>query len=455
MHLDDDELRLTISRLTDGQLVRMVTIDAVDYRKEALEFAEAEISKRGLFPAEFTDAAVDDEGPQSESGVETMSGNSSDLSATTPLVDRYCNPTELRYTISKLTDEQLLRMATIEAADYRKEALEFADLEIRKRGIAIDEFSKALSQPIQPSMRETRTESTVGLLNSPSPFELLRARSLAICVCLTLVMLFPLSLSIDPDTVLFRNDGALFKTAIYLIVAVWICWQFISCNIVGDWLFGPLPDKLHTWALVSLTVPLAISASLTAWLTHWIRYLLLLAWGSNPISSWLTPKWGYVFQFDFWSFAEAFMIVCYGPMIEEIIFRGLILHRWAHKWGLHRGIIAAAVAFALCHSEPLGAFVVAITLSILYLQTRSLVIPIVCHALYNAIVIAGQKITAINDWRNNPSFLLLCVSLIAGFVYRHWPKANSTLPYYASMRVSEANRNTASMSAVERPGLAN
>jgi len=47
MH-SEDKLRHTISQLPDEQLVRILTVEFADYRKEALEFAEAEIKARGI-----------------------------------------------------------------------------------------------------------------------------------------------------------------------------------------------------------------------------------------------------------------------------------------------------------------------------------------------------------------------------------------------------------------------
>ena len=45
---DNEDLKKTISQLTDEQLVTMLTTDAGEYRKVALEFAEAERKTRGI-----------------------------------------------------------------------------------------------------------------------------------------------------------------------------------------------------------------------------------------------------------------------------------------------------------------------------------------------------------------------------------------------------------------------
>jgi membrane protease YdiL (CAAX protease family) len=72
-----------------------------------------------------------------------------------------------------------------------------------------------------------------------------------------------------------------------------------------------------------------------------------------------------------------------APLLEEITFRGIVLDRWIHKWGIRTGILSSSALFALFHLNPLGAFVFAITMSFLYLKTQSLVLPMICHAANN------------------------------------------------------------------------
>jgi membrane protease YdiL (CAAX protease family) len=82
----------------------------------------------------------------------------------------------------------------------------------------------------------------------------------------------------------------------------------------------------------------------------------------------------------------SFLTLCVvGPVLEEITFRGIILPRWSRKWGLSAGILASSTLFALPHTDPVGAFVFGLAMSVLYLKTQSLTLPIVCHGLNNFI----------------------------------------------------------------------
>jgi membrane protease YdiL (CAAX protease family) len=82
-------------------------------------------------------------------------------------------------------------------------------------------------------------------------------------------------------------------------------------------------------------------------------------------------------------------MVLAAPFAEELVFRGIILHRWARKWGFVRAAIASSAAFAVLHPDPLGAFVFALIMVHLYTWSGTLAVPMVAHALNNAVVVLG------------------------------------------------------------------
>jgi len=75
-----------------------------------------------------------------------------------------------------------------------------------------------------------------------------------------------------------------------------------------------------------------------------------------------------------------------GPALEEIAFRGIILPRWTLKWGLPVGVLASSALFGVVHADPPGAFLFGVAMSVLYLKSQSLTLPILCHGLYNLAV---------------------------------------------------------------------
>ena len=81
------------------------------------------------------------------------------------------------------------------------------------------------------------------------------------------------------------------------------------------------------------------------------------------------------------------MILCViAPVLEEATFRGILLPRFTFKWGLRWGIVVSSAIFAIAHADPIGAFVFGVAMCALYLRTQSLLLPMLCHGLYNLAV---------------------------------------------------------------------
>lgn len=79
-------------------------------------------------------------------------------------------------------------------------------------------------------------------------------------------------------------------------------------------------------------------------------------------------------------------LVIIAPITEELIYRGYLLNHWSRIWGIYPAVIISSAIFGALHPDPLGAAIFGIGMSILYLKTQSLYVPIIAHALYNFIV---------------------------------------------------------------------
>ena len=80
----------------------------------------------------------------------------------------------------------------------------------------------------------------------------------------------------------------------------------------------------------------------------------------------------------------SFISICIlAPIIEEFVFRGVLLHSWVNKWGLKKAVLISSLLFGLAHPNFLGASVFGIGMCILYLRTQNILIPILCHSVNN------------------------------------------------------------------------
>jgi len=78
-----------------------------------------------------------------------------------------------------------------------------------------------------------------------------------------------------------------------------------------------------------------------------------------------------------------------APLVEEVIFRGLLYGWLRERLGVPVGMAASAAAFALLHGIPAlipGIFVLGLVLAWTYERARSIWAPIIVHATYNGLV---------------------------------------------------------------------
>jgi hypothetical protein len=87
-------------------------------------------------------------------------------------------------------------------------------------------------------------------------------------------------------------------------------------------------------------------------------------------------------------FASIVLLVAVAPLTEEPLFRGIILHGFRRRYSPLRACVLSSLLFAAVHLNPwqfIGAFAVGLYLSYLALRTRSLALPMIVHALHNAL----------------------------------------------------------------------
>ncbi|WP_263831326.1 CPBP family intramembrane glutamic endopeptidase [Salinibacter sp.] len=151
-------------------------------------------------------------------------------------------------------------------------------------------------------------------------------------------------------------------------------------------LFGPLPSSPSAWGTVLVGV-LALD------LLNSAEFHLLVPW-LEQVAPRLADRYVMNAVETPTGTREYLRLIGSGviaaPLVEEVLFRGVVYQRWAYAWNRPAlALGAAAVPFALLHGHVLGAFVFAGVTTLLYVYTRSLWAPIAMHALGNANALFG------------------------------------------------------------------
>lgn len=89
-------------------------------------------------------------------------------------------------------------------------------------------------------------------------------------------------------------------------------------------------------------------------------------------------------------------LVVVAPITEELMFRGLFLHRLEEAYGRRTAILGSALCFGIFHILPwqaIGAGLIGIYLGWLLARTRSIYMPMAAHALFNLVPVAATGLS--------------------------------------------------------------
>jgi len=98
---------------------------------------------------------------------------------------------------------------------------------------------------------------------------------------------------------------------------------------------------------------------------------------------------------DLWAFAFAgLMAVIIAPLAEEFLYRGILLMTLVRHVGIVPALVVSSAVFAAAHftAEPqalLPLFFLGMALGYIAYRTRSMVAPIIAHALFNGLMVFG------------------------------------------------------------------
>ncbi|MDE2794747.1 MAG: type II CAAX endopeptidase family protein [Gemmatimonadota bacterium] len=284
-----------------------------------------------------------------------------------------------------------------------------------------------------------------------NPFEALRTRTLIPwmilggVLLLAAVYLASLVTPLDPGDP--ATEDVAFMLSLFGALLAWIVWACRRAGVSLRRLVGRIPAGHNWWTTLGLLiVTMAFSIGSGAIVNYGLAVaapgvleFLLEAVEPNP------PLAYHV--------AMAVVAVVLGPVIEELLFRGVLLNRWAAKWSVARAVVATSVAFGILHGNPVGVTVAGLVMAVLYLRTGTLLVPIAFHAANNLVArILGfmmgppepldvaVEIQGIRDaalW--GVAIVAVTLPVLVWYLRRHWPSRGARIPYLTDYREAETS----------------
>jgi membrane protease YdiL (CAAX protease family) len=292
------------------------------------------------------------------------------------------------------------------------------------------------------------------------PFNFLKARVVVLLfTAISLVMTLLISTLGALELLPMQPDDPILVPILYMLIFICCCWVLMLitrqprlrlADLVGEW-----PQHLAWPRLLWLVVGLFLF-SLGAFQ---VSYLLLSLLMPALVESTLEQSLLSIDQTaspGLYNGLILFSVLVVAPITEEFIFRGILLHRWAMKWGVRPAILLTSVLFGVLHSNLIGLFVFGVVMSLLYISTRSLLVPIAAHAANNAIASSIEYLTirsqntinvdTLAEFRSSWWLGVLCLAAsapwVVRYIRRHWPSAKIQLPYFANQLQRQLGNNS-------------
>jgi membrane protease YdiL (CAAX protease family) len=153
-------------------------------------------------------------------------------------------------------------------------------------------------------------------------------------------------------------------------------------------LFNPLiliPITTFFWAVQNLLVDVGV----------WMDKVI-------PAPDWFWEMFNKIFESDYGWWGAFMKVAVIAPVVEELIFRGLILQGLRRNYNAFISVFMSALLFALFHLNPWqfpATFILGMLLGWIVLRTHSLLLSILGHSINNLLVLLS-----ITYWKQISTF---------------------------------------------------
>lgn len=257
------------------------------------------------------------------------------------------------------------------------------------------------------------------------PFERVRVRWLPLVAVITVMVFGWLSLVLAVSVDLPGWFNELAASLLYLPVVVWVVAVAARRRIRLSLLFARPRIGRYWWTVVGMTAAAFTFSIGAATITSVLVPDYTARADVSPSAGWLPLL---------------ITLVIVPPVVEELVFRGVLVERWSVKWRPGIAVVVQAVCFGILHVDPVGAGVFGLVTALLYLRTRSLWPGIVMHALNNGVVLVAVMVGGEQAGAGDPldpagaiatGLVLMALGLpfLIAFAVRNWPDARTRTPY--------------------------
>ena len=276
-----------------------------------------------------------------------------------------------------------------------------------------------------------------------NPFLKLRTRTLIPWVIIGTIIVFVLLSIADAVTQADLLDSAtgdlVGQIGVYAAVAVWIAYACRNSGADLGRLIGRVPPGFNWFPAVGL-----LATALVFSIGSWYVTAYLLSRLVPGTMEWLMTLETPVADSVVSHALSTIIVIVIAPAVEEVLFRGILIGRWATKWRLRTAVVATALVFGILHVfNIVGATALGLITALLYLQTGTLIVPIAFHAANNLVPTLAEFAfgsdepgTLAVELEEIEAMLLsglvmmaVTLPVLLWYTWRQWPARDARPPY--------------------------
>jgi hypothetical protein len=290
-----------------------------------------------------------------------------------------------------------------------------------------------------------------------NPFYRIKARQILLCLFLVMIGL-AIQLIIISSIFKFDYKDPIFNSLVAILIEILAgAWLLRQCKLVGinlKQLIGKVPSNYQWLPLVCLVIARFLFSIGVFRLSYYplsfiapsfIEYII-----NDNINNDIFILAAKTFSPALYYLLESLGRLVVNPLFSTFVFQGIVLHRWAAKWGNRTAILALCLLTGvMSYTNVLGGISFVLVETLLYIKSRTLIVPFIAYILSYLLYIfwkllyllftmsSSTKTVSVleqfrSEWRVGVFFFVLSAPWIVHFIYKNWPHPNEPLPYFAN-----------------------
>jgi uncharacterized protein len=287
-------------------------------------------------------------------------------------------------------------------------------------------------------------------INQENPFQKLNLRNLLIslflisisCSIVVLTVFFIFAIIAGNNLRTFHPDPLISIINVYLVIPFLIFYMLQKCRnhkisvrqIIGK------PSINYKWPiLIAVTIAYFIFSKGIFRITYFPLSFIFPDYVMNSISQENAGKTAFPLIY---SWLENILNFLVHPFFHQFFLQGILMHTLAAKMGINRSLAILSCLTGLGFPFNISGTVLELICALLYIKTRTLVIPIIVRVLVSIYSIIWSNLMyslipkTLEEFQGQLGWGSTCVFITVPFLvvffYKTWPSKNQVLPYFST-----------------------